>query len=99
MPPFDFIARPERPEASRHLVPPMPRYCLKLVGEQYYMIPMIYEFGFEQYCKAWTETATAEALRTFDMINTVPGLADVPRYAIPTDLSKLTFEKPIEKPD
>lgn len=86
----DFLARPQDPSASNHRIPPSPRYCLRGTGGNWYMIPLIYEWGFEQFCKAYQEE---------DPQGFFPGPKQVPRYAIPVNLGKFTFEKPIELPE
>lgn len=97
----DFLARPQDPSASNHRVPPSPRYCLRETGGKWYLIPLIYEWGFERYCAVWIETESKAILERDGIISGVPypGPKDVPRYAIPVNLGKFSFEKPIELPE
>lgn len=94
----DFLVRPEHPEASQHRPKPPQRYVLKKSGADWFMVPMIYEWGFEMFCKAWSEEALKTALGTWGIVSgtLTPGPKDVPKYAIHVpDLSKLTFIEPV----
>lgn len=94
----DFLARPEDETASLHRPRPFPRYCLKQCGSAWYMVPIEYEFGFSAYVKAWRDAAEPDDDGVTCFVP-YPSQKDLPRYVIPTNLDKLTFEKPIEKAD
>jgi hypothetical protein len=65
-------------------IPPSPRYTLRQSPSGfYYLIPFIYEYGFEQWCKHEWKSQNG---------------APVPAYAKPVDLPRLTFEHPLEVP-
>lgn len=87
----DNLARPEHANASRHRRPPPQRYALKQVGMHWYMVPLIYEWGFEMYVKACREDDAHPRVN--------PDPKDMPKYAVLVDLSKLTFENPRTKND
>lgn len=85
----DNLARPANPAASTHLVPPSPRYCVRSVFGALYMIPYIYDYGFDEFLKAW---------RKEHGVWSSPTRKELPAYAVPVDLGMLTFEKPVEVP-
>lgn len=99
--PTDFLARPQNPSASDHRLAPSPRYCLRETGGNWYTVPLLYEWGFEQFCAAWSKTEMQAILERDGVVNGAPypGPKDVPRYATLVNLNKLTFESPIELPE
>lgn len=87
---IDFLARPIYPEASHHKPQVSPKYCLRQCPSGFwYMIPFIYEWGFEQMCKEWVREHTREG---FLLTKIMPK----PGYAKSIDLKHLVFEKPEE---
>lgn len=101
---LDNLARPANPDASRHLVKPSPRYCLcqSPVGawSAWYLVPYIYEYGFTEWCKEWTKEHVTEHMgpdgSKFTWYH--GGVCQPPAYAVPVDITRLTFEKPIVAP-
>lgn len=83
----DNLSRPAHPEASRHLVPPSPTYCLRQCPSGFwYLIPYIYEYGFEAMCEQWVKEHSKNFV--LDAIMPKPG------YAQPVDVRRLTFQTP-----
>jgi hypothetical protein len=82
----DFLARPIDPQASLHRPRVSPTYCLRQCpGGFWYLIPYIYEYGFEQYIKAWRKEHGTW---------TNPERSELPAYAQPVDISRLAFQTP-----
>lgn len=89
---IDFLARPIYPEASHHKPLVSPTYCLRQCPAGFwYLIPFIYEYGFEMFSKAWVK----EHMKKNGMFDRV---MKPPAYAQSVDLKCLTFEKPHELP-
>lgn len=100
----DNLARPLDVSASRHTVPPSPKYCLRQSPSgHWYLIPYIYEFGFGAWCAQWQKDHVKDVQAVIDnqqvrwthyLATTYP----VPAYAKPVNIARLTFEQPQEVP-
>lgn len=87
---IDNLARPIYPEASHHKPPVSPKYCLRQCPSGvWYLIPFIYEYGFEMLSKTWVKERTK-------LMETGWGVFPPPAYAKAIDISRLVFEKPEE---
>lgn len=97
---IDNLARPANPDASRHVVAPSPKFCLRQGPSGFwYLIPFIYEYGFDAWCDQWKKDHIKEEQAVFSgqMAKWTRHLAstyDVPAYAKQVDVKQLVFEKP-----
>lgn len=70
--------------------PPSPTFCLRQSPAGYwYRLPFIYEYDWEQWCASVRERAEAK--------EPTPSLVlELPKYAVPVNLHKLTFQQPAD---
>lgn len=93
---LDNLARPANPDASRHVVAPSPKFCLRQgPAGGWYLIPFIYEYGFDAWCQQWRKDHITEHVGPEGAKWTWyhAGNVDVPAYAKLVDVKQLVFEK------